>query len=443
MFLSESDKVLENDREFLKKIAKEGNEIDEVDAAVSLYQLAKMLHQYYGKKVIILLDEYDTPMQEAYINGFWDELTAWTRSLFNSTFKTNPHMERGIMTGITRVSKESIFSDLNNLEVITTTSNQYATAFGFTEEEVFNALDEYGLGAEKKGVKEWYNGFTFGKYADIYNPWSLLNFLKKGEYNAYWANTSSSELINSLIQKADSDIKVTFEEMLNGNTVKCSIDEQLVYNQLDNNEAAIWSLLVASGYLKIISYEKQTASSYGRKVQYELAITNGEVLNMFHDMVSGWFNNVKQPYNEFIKAMLKNDLEAMNVYMNRISMQTFSSFDTEKSPSETEPERFYHGFVLGLVADLSMEYIITSNRESGFGRYDVMLEPRNKEKRAVIMEFKVYNPRKEASLEETVQSAHKQIEEKQYETILLDRGFRKEQIYKYGFAFEGKKVVIG
>ena len=439
-FLRDSDVLTDKDREYFDRVS---TDMKEIDATVALHQLSDYLCRYYGKKVIILLDEYDTPMLEAYQKGYWDEMVSFTRSFFNSTFKTNPYMERGIMTGITRVSKESIFSDLNNLKVITTTSNRYATAFGFTEEEVFAALDEYGLETEKEGVKHWYDGFTFGKHTDIYNPWSVLNFLKEGEYDAYWANTSSSELVSNLIKKAGSDIKVTFEELLNGNTIRCPIDEQLVYNQLDNNEAAIWSLLVASGYLKIVSYEKQTAFSYGRKMQYELALTNGEVIDMFHKMASGWFDKAKQPYNEFIKAMFQNDIEAMNVYMNKVSLQTFSSFDTGKYPSETEPERFYHGFVLGLVADFSHDYSITSNRESGLGRYDVMLEPKDKKKQAVIMEFKVYNPRKEASLEETVQSAHKQIEEKQYEAVLLERGFQKEQIYKYGFAFEGKKVLIG
>ena len=439
-FLLMSDEVSETDKEYFKTI---NNGADEAELEMSLHQLSKMLYQYYDKRVIILLDEYDTPMLEAYEKGYWNELASFTRGLFNSTFKTNPYMERGIMTGITRISKESIFSDLNNLEVVTTTSKKYATAFGFTEKEVFAALDEYGLSEEKEEVKKWYDGFTFGNYTDIYNPWSILNFLSKKEYKAYWANTSSNDLVGRLIRKAGGGIKKSFEDLINGKTICCPIDEQLVYNQLDRSESAIWSLLVASGYLKIISYEKRTEFGLGRKSKYELAITNGEVIDMFSEMVSGWFSEAEDAYNDFITAMFLNDLDAMNVYMNRVSIQTFSSFDTGKNPSESEPERFYHGFVLGLMADLSGEYIITSNRESGFGRYDVMMEPRDKDKKAVIMEFKVYNPRREANLEETVESAHKQIEEKQYEAVLLDKGFTKEQIYKYGFAFEGKKVLIG
>ena len=437
-FLWESEDVPEVDKKFADAILENP---ENAELVMSLHQLSRVLYQYYGKKVIILLDEYDTPMLEAYQKGYWDELVSFTRGFFNSTFKTNPYLERGIMTGITRISKESIFSDLNNLEVVTTTSKKYATAFGFTEKEVFAALDEYGLSEEKEEVKKWYDGFTFGGYTDIYNPWSILNFLSKKEYMAYWANTSSNELVSKLIREAGTDVKENFEELMKGNTICCPIDEQLVYNQLNEGESAIWSLLIASGYLKIVSRENNVV--YGRERLYELAITNGEVIDMFYHMARDWFKQAKQPYNNFVKAMLLNDLDAMNVYMNRVSMQTFSSFDTGKNPSESEPERFYHGFVLGLMADLSAEYMITSNRESGFGRYDVMMEPRDKNKKAVIMEFKVHNPRREASLEETVQAAHAQIEEKQYESVLLDKGFKKEQIYKYGFAFEGKKVLIG
>ena len=439
-FLKESDVLLEAEKKEFERILT--GDMDRINATSALHQLSKYLYHYYGKKAIILLDEYDTPMQEAYVNGFWDELVGFTRSLFNITFKTNPYLERAVMTGITRVSKESIFSDLNHLKVVTTTSDEYATAFGFTEEEVFQELDRCGLGEEKEHVKFWYDGFIFGNQKDIYNPWSILYFLDTRKIAPYWVNTSSNSLVGKLIREGNKAIKETFEKLLKGETICCAIDEQIVYNQLGNNEEAIWSLLVASGYLKVISYEKEEEVG-DVEVQYELALTNYEVKRMFYSMVRGWFSSVKVEYNDFIKAMFIGNVEEMNFYMNRITKNIFSYFDTGKIPSDAEPERFYDGFVLGLLADLSKEYIVTSNCESGFGRYDVMIEPKDITKTAVILEFKVRNPRKEATLEETVEVALKQIEEKQYEATLLERGILPEQIYKYGFAFEGKSVCIG
>lgn len=437
-FLLDGNTLSDGEKEYFRCME---SEMSEVDAPMALYQLSDYLCRYYGKKVIIILDEYDTPMQEAYIKGYWEDLVDFTRSLFNSTFKTNPYLERGLMTGITRVSRESIFSDLNNLEVVTTTSEKYATSFGFTEEEVFEALDEYGYSDRKADIKMWYDGFTFGSHTDIYNPWSILNFLDKGKIAAYWANTSSNSLVGKLIREGDEDIKGMFENLLKRESIRCPINEQIVYNELDEEPDAIWSLLLASGYLKVIRYEEKIA---GKSQMYELELTNLEVLDMFYNMVRGWFKKTGRNYNRFVKALLEGDLKAMNVYMNDVALKTFSYFDTGTKPSESEnPEKFYHGFVLGLIVDLADEYTVVSNRESGFGRYDVMIEPKDTSKDAFILEFKVYDRNYEKTLEDTVASALAQIEEKKYDTVLTAKGISAERIHKYGFAFEGKKVMIG
>ena len=439
-FLLESDILSKAEKAYFERME---FEMGYMDAPMALYQLSEYLYRYYGKKVIILLDEYDTPMQEAYVDGYWDELVSFTRSLFNATFKTNPWLERGIMTGITRISKESIFSDLNNLEVVTTTSDKYTDSFGFTEYEVFAALDEFGLGEKKEEVRRWYDGFIFGDHKDIYNPWSILHFLNKGKVADYWVNTSSNALVSKLIREGSVGIKEKFEILLRGGTIQTSVDEQIVYNQLDDNEEGIWSLLVASGYLKILSYDDLEFLAPGEEQMYELALTNYEVQRMFEGMVRRWFSRAKTPHNAFIKALLAGDRKAMNVYMNQVALYTFSYFDTGKNPSYEEPERFYHGFVLGLIVDLQNRYVITSNRESGFGRYDVMLEPKNSEDDAIILEFKVHDSEDEESLKDTVQSALHQIEEKQYAAQLIAKGIPKERIRTYGFAFRGKEVLIG
>ncbi len=440
-FLRDCEWMGAADREFFDSVRMD---MPDVVATFSIYKLSEFLYRYYGKKVIILLDEYDTPMQEAYVDGFWGELVGFTRSLFNSSFKTNPWLERAVMTGITRISKESIFSDLNNLKVVTTTSDEYAVSFGFTEEEVFAALDECGLSEEKGQVKRWYDGFIFGEQKDIYNPWSILNYLDTGKIATYWANTSSNSLVGKLLREGNREIKEKFETLLRGECIIAPIDEQIVYNQLDHDESAIWSLLLASGYLKVLSYERVELLERRVAPKYKLILTNYEVECMFNNMIRGWFVGAQTDYNDFIKALLLGDLDSMNEYMNRVALSTFSYFDTGKQPAREEPERFYHGFVLGLMVDLQDRYIITSNLESGFGRYDVILEPRDPgADDAIILEFKVRNKRREESLEETVEAALGQIAEKQYSAGLTGRGIPKERIRCYGFAFEGKEVLIG
>lgn len=439
-FLKEGDLLNAAEIAYFNRVSKE---MDEIDAVFALQNLSDFLFRYYGKKVIILLDEYDTPMQEAYVYGYWEELVAFTRKLFGFTFKTNPYLERAVMTGITRVSRESMFSDLNNLKVVTMTAPEYADAFGFTEPEVFAAMDEQGL-TDKEGVKTWYDGFTFGRTTDIYNPWSILNYLDTGKLAPYWINTSSNSLAGKLVQEGSPNLKKKFELLLQGGSITADIDEQVVFAELDYDEDAVWSLLLASGYLRVLSAGDCSTWPESGTLRYELTLTNLEVRGMFVSLIRRWFTgHVKSDYNDFITAMLIDDVDAMNDYMNEVALLTFSSFDTGTHPSRNAPERFYHGFVLGLLVDLADRYSLKSNRESGLGRYDIILEPKSGEDDAIIIEFKVFNARKEKSLEETVENALKQIEEKKYETELVERGIARERIRKYGFAFEGKTVLIG
>lgn len=436
-----SDKFDENDREAFSAV---NEKMEDVKAQTAINMLCLFLQKYYEKEVLVLLDEYDTPMQEAWIGGYWEEAVGFFRSFFDNTFKTNPYLYHGIITGITRISKESIFSDLNNLNVVTTTSEEYAVSFGFTEEEVFGILERVGLGEEKAQVKHWYDGFTFGSHTDIYNPWSITSFVKNnGKYSAYWANTSSNGLLQSLVQTGKAEMKKTIETLIKGGSFQTMLDEQIVFNQLGSSETALWSLLLATGYLKVVAVETVGAR---KKEIFTLTLTNLEVTILFENMVNSWFrDNTRIPYNDFIKAMLLDDVDSMNEFMNDIALASFSNFDVSKSASSKDaPERFYHGFVLGLIVDLADRFTIKSNRESGFGRYDIMLKPHNQEKDcAYIIEFKVHKPRKEKDLEQTLANALLQIEEKQYEAELTAEGVAPERIRKYGIVFMGKECLIG
>ena len=438
-YLLQGDILSEKEKEAYEKMDASVSDAEAIDA---LNNISMYLCRQYCKKVIILLDEYDTPMQEAYLNGYWEQFLSFMRSLFNASFKTNPYLERAVMTGITRVSKESIFSDLNNLRVVTTTSDLYADCFGFTEKEVFDSLEKFGMSDKKELVKNWYDGFTFGEYRDIYNPWSITNCLKEKKIYPYWASTSSNGLVSKLIQSASVEIKEKMADLIKKESILVNFDEQIVFEQIHQNENAIWSLLVASGYLKV---EDVDYRGILREPWYQLQITNLETLSMFQTMFRGWFENPMANYGSFVKALMSGDIEAMNYYMNKVALATFSYFDVGFGSTETmEPERFYHGFVLGLMAEQMEDFEIRSNRESGFGRYDIMMIPHDPVKNpAIIIEFKVCSRTNKETLEDAVQSALQQITDKKYEAELLAQGIPKEQIRHYGFAFEGKKVLIG
>ena len=404
--------------------------MDETTAQDALIDLCKYLTRQSKCKPIILLDEYDTPLQEAWINGYWDAIIDFMRGLFNSTFKTNPWLERGLMTGITRISKESIFSDLNNIEVVGTTSELYSDCFGFTEQEVFSAMDEYNL-TDKDEVKQWYNGFIFGSNREIYNPWSIINYLKKKRFAPYWALTSSNALVGTLLAQATPAVKEETNTLLQGKSIITTLDEQIVYSQLHNKHGAIWSFLMAAGYVKPLSFDYVTK-------KYEITLTNREVRLIMEELVSEWFNNDHVDGYLFRQALLTDNLVFMNKFLTEIAEKTFSFFDT----AEKNSERFYHAFILGLIVDLKGRYKIRSNRESGFGRYDIIMFPKKKEDHGIIIEFKTMQKNCEKNLNETCINALRQIKEKKYSTELLAQNIDNSNIYIYGFAFKGKTLLV-
>lgn len=440
-YLYSWEKLSPTDRSRLDRIR---DDMDPVTCAGALNMLCDLLRRYHGARPVVLLDEYDAPMQEAWTGGFWDEATSFMRDLMNSTFKTNPSLERALITGVTRVSRESIFSDLNNLKVITSSSAEYRDAFGFTQDEVDEALQEYGLSARRSDVCAWYDGFTFGGQDGIYNPWSVTQFLANdGIIDTYWANTSGNGLISSVVRRGDNDLKHDFEVLLQGGAVDKVIDEQVVFSELRTRPNAVWALLLGAGYVTSPGPVPQNLAETSRR----LVLTNREVELSFDRMVEGWFGQVARSYGDFADALLAGDVDAASDYLSEVVAACASSFDSATRPSErSEPERFYHGLVLGLLVRLRGRYSVESNRESGFGRYDVALVPTSGAEGgnpALILEFKVFDPRREDDLEDTVLRALGQIDDKRYVVGLAERGFAPERIRTYGIGFRGKEVLVG
>ena len=439
-YLRESDALTDGDRAFLDRVSDDMPAEVAVDA---INQLCAMLRRHHGTAPVVLLDEYDAPMEVAWTRGYWDEASAFMRQLMNATFKTNPAMGRGLITGVTRVSRESIFSDLNNLVVVTTSTPLYQECFGFTQAEVDAALDEYGLADRRDDVRHWYDGFVFDGHAHIYNPWSLTQFLQFGEFRAYWANTSGNGLVSEVVRRGDRRLKADFEVLLSGGEVEKVIDEQVVFSELATVPNAVWALLLAAGYVT----SPGSVPKFVETTPRPLRLTNKEVRLAFDRMVQGWFDEAASDYGEFADALLAGDAEAMGDYLSEVALACASSFDSATRPSErSEPERFYHGLVLGLLVSLRGRYSVESNRESGYGRYDVALVPTDSAQGAdpaVVIEFKVFDPRREETLADTVARARAQIEERAYAAGLAARGIAPERIRTYGIAFRGKEVLVG
>lgn len=436
-YLLESDKINDDDRALLRGVS---DNMDFVTATTCIGQLCSMLHRHWGVKPVVLLDEYDTPLQHAWLHGWWEGIVAFVQALFNSTFKTNPHLERALITGITRVAQESIFSDMNNPAVITTTTPQYETAFGFTEEEVEAALCEYSMRDRLEDVRHWYDGFTFGEVRGVYNPWSISSLLRWRRLRPYWASTSSNALVSELVRGADVDVKEDFEVLLAGGLVQQRVNEAVSFRSLHSDSAAVWSLLLSAGYLRVADHD-QNWDKLG------LALTNYEVCREFDSLVTEWFSGGGRSYNEFVKALLAYDAEEMTACLTDLAMAVMSSFDSGSRPSRRLPELFWHGLVLGLVVELRGRYDVKSNPQSGRGRSDVILSPNDGASAsdpAFVLEFKVVDEaRGEKSLGDAVRAAHDQIRKKRYVASLEERGIASERIHCFGIAFKGTDVLVG
>ena len=439
-YLLRSDVVDPVDRAFLAGVS---DDMGAVVAKTCLKRLCHALLAHHGVRPVVLLDEYDTPMQEAWLQGYWEGMSSFVRGLFNSTFKTNPALGRGLITGVTRVAQESIFSDMNNPKVVTVTTPAYETSFGFTRDEVADALDEFGLSHMMPDVEAWYDGFRFGDVAGIYNPWSITSFLDEHRIRNFWANTSSNALVGELMYVGGRSVREDFEVLLAGGTVSKRVDEKVNFRRLRRAPGALWPLLLATGYLRVASLSDEPGS-----LQMELAVTNREVRACLDQLVLDWVDDGSGDYSDFVKALLAGNVRRMNVALGDIARFCVSSFDSGVRSSEfARPERFWHGLVLGLVVELRGRYDVRSNEESGYGRCDLMLAPlpaAGPDAPAIVVEFKVAGdgPVEEA-LSQAVADALDQIGREAYDTSLASRGIDPSRIRHYGIAFCGTRVLVG
>ena len=402
----------------------------------SLKNLSKHLTNYHSEKVIILIDEYDVPIQAAYMYGYYDEAIEFMRNLLSGAFKDNIYLEKAMITGILRVAKESIFSGLNNLKVSSILSYNFSDKFGFTEEEVEALSKEYEISSSINDIKDWYNGYYFGKHI-IYNPWSMLNYLASHEegLKPYWVNTSSNDLVKVLLSKGGQDIKQDLESLIEGKIITKLVDENIAMADIEKSSDNLWSFLLFTGYLKA----KQLPRNKGEdEIYYTLQVPNKEVKSLYKRIITNWFNDTisKPNYDIMLKALLTADLKTFTKIFKNYVLKSLSYFDV----GGNEGEKVYHAFVLGMLISLGDSYEVLSNRESGYGRYDVCIIPKDIKELGIIVEFKKLDMEDDDTLEEMADEALKQIEDRKYETTLKDRGI--ENILKLAIVFKGKELLI-
>jgi len=430
-YLLDSDVLISYEKEEYKKII--SHQADSAAYQFSLENLSEYLKKYYNQKVIVLIDEYDEPIQSGYVNGFYNEIITFMRGLLIRGLKGNVNLEKGILTGILRVAKESIFSGLNNLVVSTLLESKYDSYFGLLESEVEEIFNDYGLEYRLEEIKEWYNGYYFGEKT-LYNPWSIINCIYyQGELKPYWINTSGNEIIRDLIINGNSEIKSNLELLIKGQSIEKKIDENIIFADIDKKSSSLWSFLLLSGYLRASSSERR-----GARLYCDLEIPNQEIKYIYEEIILDWFdeNITSQKLKLMLEALTSGDVEIFSGVFREFILNSMSSFDIDGDA----PEKTYHAFVLWLLLNLRDDYQVRSNRESGYGRYDVMIIPNQKNKLGIIIEFKKVNEYKKESLEEAVEEALKQIDEKRYKQELLAQGI--EEILELGIAFSGKEIMV-
>ena len=411
---------------FNKILSAEANEVELINCVKIL---SKILSNYYNKPVILFLDEYDVPLQAAYVYGYYDKAVNFFKMFYGITFKDNQYLQKTVLTGVSRVAKESIFSGANNFKVFTVLDDEFSDDFGITEKEMDKIIEDFEVQDEKEEIKKWYDGYIIGHTEGIYNPWSILNYLTDRKLMPYWVNTSSNDLIK-LILKNSATVKEKIEQLLRDEEIEVPINLETVIVGIEQNEKNIWGLLLGTGYLKVTGVVDLAMGVY------KVKIPNYEIKFLFQNIIRDWFNDkvIGNNLNTILKDLVTLKLDEFEQKFKVLVRQMFSFMDV----GENTAENFYHAFVLGMLVGLKDNYYVKSNRESGYGRYDIMLEPKDKNGNSFIMEFKVYREEKEKDINDTIESAKKQIEERKYEENLQERGFT--NITKMVFAFKGKEV---